>query len=478
MFASRVNLSLLSVGISFSILFLTGVQIASAQNAPTTCPYTWQRDLKSGMTGADIKMLQQFLNSNADTQITATGPGSQGSETERFGSLTAKAVSRFQEKYRSDILDPLYLSSGTGRVGAATRVKLNDLCNIVAKAPSAAGAIGAVLGASTTAPALIVTTDNSIQNSLAPANALRLPFTSINVQAVGGDATINKITIGKSGPVDRRAFSTVSLLDADGYVLGYGYFDINDQVILKDPIEVANGETVHLVVSGDMGADPASYADQLAGLDVVAIEATSPVQATFPLRGAKHVINSTITIGNLTASLGSEDPNGDRTRYIQDKNITFSAVRLSATSEEAVVIKSISWNQGGTASASDFANIATVVNGKSYPAEADGRWYTSYFTEPITIEKGNNVEMKVVGDLLTTGANRTVKFDIFWPDDIFVSGKYYGMGIYPYATDNTAMSGSSVFLTQDGTADTDALTPFFSGSAVTISGGAVVNISR
>ena len=479
MFASRVNLFLLGVSVSFSLFFLAGIQTVSAQtySVPTTCPFTWARDLKSGITGPDVKALQQFLNTSVDTQITATGAGSPGSETERFGALTAKAVSRFQEKYHGDILDPQYLSAGTGRVGTATRQKLNDLCNIVAKAP-AAGAIGAVLGASTTAPTLIATTDNSISNSLAPANALRLPFTSLNVQAVGGDVTINKITIAKVGPVDRRAFSTVSLLDADGYVLSYGYFDINDQVILKDPIDVASGETMHLIVSGDMGADTATYADQVAGLDVVAIEATVPVQAVFPLSGARHVINSTITIGNLTASLGSEDPNADRTRYIQDKGITFSAVRLSAGSDEGVVIKSITWTQDGTAAASDIANIATVVNGKTYPAEVDGRWYTSTFTEPIIVEKGNTVEMKVVGDLLTTGSNRTVKFDLFWPDDIFVFGKYYGIGIYPYATDNIAMSGNSVFLTVDGTADTAALTPFFSGSAVTISPGAAVSIGR
>ena len=476
MFVSRIHFLLLSVAVSLSILFLAGVQIVSAQSASAACPFTWVRDLKSGMTGVDVKLLQQFLNSSTDTQITLSGPGAPGSETERFGALTAKAVSRFQEKFHADILDPQYLSAGTGRVGAATRQKLNTLCGVVAQVP-AAGA-GVVLGASTSAPVLIATADNSVQNSLAPANALRVPFTSINVQAVGGDVTIQKITIAKTGPVDRRAFSTVSLLDGDGYVLSYGYLDINDQVIMKDPIDVPNGETVHLVVAGDMGADTASYADQLAGLDVVAIEATTPVQATFPLTGAKHVINSTIVIGNLTASLSPDDPNGDRTRYIQDKNITFSAVRLSATSEEGVIIKSITWNQNGTVAPSDISNVATVVNGQSYPAEADGRWYTSTFTEPIKLEKGGNVEMKVVGDLGITGANRTVQFNLFWPDDIFVSGKYFGFGIYPYATDNTAVSGSSVFLTEDGTADTAARTPFFSGSVVTVSGGAVVNIGR
>ena len=68
---------------------------ATSASASAVCPYTWTRDLKTGATGADVKMLQMFLNSNADTRVAATGAGSTGMETETFGPATAAAVSKF-----------------------------------------------------------------------------------------------------------------------------------------------------------------------------------------------------------------------------------------------------------------------------------------------------------------------------------------------------------------------------------------------
>ncbi len=94
----------------------------------STCPYTWERNLSIGMSGDDVEVLQKFLNGNADTVIAATGFGSPGNETTYYGSATANAVSKFQVKYRSDILSPLGLVNPTGRFDAATRAKANALC--------------------------------------------------------------------------------------------------------------------------------------------------------------------------------------------------------------------------------------------------------------------------------------------------------------------------------------------------------------
>lgn len=68
-----------------------------------------------------VRCLQEFLKS-------------EGSEiypenlvTGNFLSLTQAAVIRFQEKYASEILNPLGLESGTGFVGQKTRVKINEI---------------------------------------------------------------------------------------------------------------------------------------------------------------------------------------------------------------------------------------------------------------------------------------------------------------------------------------------------------------
>lgn len=112
-------------------------QIASLQSqvgqggasvASGICPYTWTRDLNVGATGADVMKLQQFLNANADTRVSASGAGSVGAETEFYGPATAAAVSKMQVMYRAEILSPAGLVNPTGYFGPSTRAKANSLC--------------------------------------------------------------------------------------------------------------------------------------------------------------------------------------------------------------------------------------------------------------------------------------------------------------------------------------------------------------
>lgn len=96
------------------------------------CPYVWTRSLGQGTTGVDVMRLQQFLNSNADTSLAVSGVGSSGLETQYYGPLTAAAVSKFQVKYRAQILTPLGLVNPTGYFGPSSGAQANRLCqNIV-----------------------------------------------------------------------------------------------------------------------------------------------------------------------------------------------------------------------------------------------------------------------------------------------------------------------------------------------------------
>lgn len=87
----------------------------------------FSRPLKLGMSGEDVRTLQVLLNKDAITRIAEIGAGSPGNETNYFGLATKRAVIKFQEKYREEILTPLGLYLGTGFLGGKTNAKVAAL---------------------------------------------------------------------------------------------------------------------------------------------------------------------------------------------------------------------------------------------------------------------------------------------------------------------------------------------------------------
>jgi hypothetical protein len=88
--------------------------------------YDFTRSLSVGSKGDDVKRLQQFLNNNGFI-IAKSGVGSKGKENGVFGEATKKALIKFQEFYKKDILTPTKLKEGTGKFGGSTAKKVNDM---------------------------------------------------------------------------------------------------------------------------------------------------------------------------------------------------------------------------------------------------------------------------------------------------------------------------------------------------------------
>lgn len=133
-------------------VFSQGVPAATVAQPSTpavSVSSVFTKGFTKGQSSPDIKRLQVILNSDPDTKIASSGVGSPGSETEMYGSLTEKAVQKFQEKYgiakKGD--------SGYGYLGPKTRAKLNE----VGATTSATPAVPAAPQSSSATPAVPAT---------------------------------------------------------------------------------------------------------------------------------------------------------------------------------------------------------------------------------------------------------------------------------------------------------------------------------
>ncbi len=444
-------------------------QLAAVSGGTGTVCYSFSVNLKLGSRGADVMKLQKLLNSSADTQVAASGAGSPGNETSYFGPATYAAVIKFQNKFASEILTPVGLTKGTGFVGASTRAKLSVFgCTTTPTTP------GGTTTPTTTGTNLSVSAPAQPASSLAPASAARVPFTKVTVTASSnGPVTVNGFTVERTGLAQDAVFSGVVLLDENGNQIGISKtLNSNHQTTVGEAVVVGAGQSRTFTVAGNMASSLVNYAGQVVGLSIVSVNTSAAVSGSLPITGAMHTINGSLSLGTATVAVSSFDPNTAITKEIGTTGYKFSGIRVTAGSVEKVRLSSIRFNQIGSASSNDLANVKVVVDGTSYDTivSADGKYYTANFGSGIVIDKGFSKDLYIVADIAGSGAaNRTVQFDIYKNTDIYLTGETYGYGIIPTAGTTAAAGTGSQFTTG---------TPFFDGSLVTISAGSATTITK
>ena len=460
-----------------AVLMISFVSAVPAYAQTFPCPYVWKQNLKIGSTGADVLQLQKFLNADPDTTIALLGLGAPGNETGRYGRLTVSAVSKFQEKYGKEILIPAGLKAGTGIVASQTRAKLNQLCAAASVSGAPASMVAAV-AASVTQDTLTVINTSQPAQTLALAGAGGVPFTTITLQAGSNDVIVHSITASRVGPGVDNAFDSVSLNDENSEIGDDQHFDSNHSVVFREPFTIPAHALKTVTIMGNMAGNLTDYAGEMPTIEVDKIDASSNVVGQLPIKGTAQTINNTLMIGGGTASLSPFDPETSTNRYINDKGIRFSGIRITAKIQEDLTLSSIRWTQHGTAGNDDLTNVVTVINGTSYPTEADNREFTSTFSPGIVIPKGQTIDIYIQGDLMVSGVNRTVEFDIQGSDDVSLTGNTFGYTVGLSVDSDTAQSGNSVFITSDGTPGGVEGTPFFAGSVATINGATVTSIQN
>lgn len=436
--------------------------------------HTFTQNLKKGSTGGEVMWVQQFLNGHG-FQVAASGAGSPGNETSTFGPATAAAVKKFQEANAADILTPVGLTTGTGNWFAATRAKANAMCAGGSTGGNTGGNTGGVGGS------LMISAGTQPANSLAPAGAVRVPFTTFTITNTSGAAvTVNGVTVQRTGLAQDNNFSSIVLVDSNGLQVGYSQtFDSNHMATVGGTWTINPGQSQTFTVAGNMAAAATIHSGEVASIAVTGVNVSGgTVGGSLPITGAMHTMNSTLTVGTVTPSVSSFDPVNSQTKNIGDTAIKFSGIRFTAGSGEDLKFYSIRWRVNGSASSADLANVKTVINGTTYDTSisADGRYYTTVVPGGILIQKGNSIDAYIQGDLVGSNASgRTVIFDIDRTSDVYFVGQTYGYGI-GMATGQTGGTYNATTHTTSGFNTSNQ--PWFTGAQVTVQGGSVTTIQN
>jgi len=433
---------------------------SSTGGTTTTTGYTFNTNLTMGSKGTDVMNLQKVLNAIDGTQLATVGAGSPGNETSAFGGLTRTAVIKFQQKYG--------ITPAVGYVGAITRAKLNSMGGSVVVVPPV------VIPGNPQGGSLTVSMASQPANSLAPQGASRIPFTTLTLTAGSADITVNSITVERAGLAQNAVFSGVVLLDSNGMQIGVAKtLNSNNQAMVGEPWTIKAGTSQTVTVAGNMSSTLTSFAGQVVGLNVVAVNTSASVSGSLPIMGAMHTVNASLALGSATLAISSFDPNSAQTKEIGTTGYKFAGVRVTAGSAEKVKLNSIRLNQVGSAGSNDLANVMVYLDGTAYntTVSADGKYYSAVFPGGISIDKGFSKDIYVQGDIVGSNTSgRTVQFDINRTTDIYLTGETYMYGITPTAsTVAGSATTASEFL---------AGTPFFSGSLVTVQGGSVTTIQK
>ncbi len=434
-----------------------------------SCGVTFTSSHKQGDQGGQVMDIQKFLNNDSATMVATTGAGSTGNETSYFGPATKAAVSKFQAKYASEILAPVGLTVATGYWGPSSMAKANAINTGSCSAGTGTTGTTGSTGTTMTSGGIFVSAAAQPGNSLAVENAANVPFTRFTLTAGTNATTFDSVTVELSGLANKSAFSSVALLDENGNQLGLTKtLNSNDQASIGETTVIPAGTSVTYTVVGNMRDDLFSYSGQVASLSVVAVNTDSTVSGTLPITGAQHTTNNSLTIGVATASIGVEDPRASATKEVGTTDYTFQAVKITAGSAENVRVHSVRWNQSGSGSSDDLANVMLTLDGTEYAPMISGDYYTFNFGSGVVISKGLSKEMEISGDIVG-GSASTIIFDIRKSTDLIVTGETYGYGITPTATAGTVNNDTSAF--------SDS-TPWFDGAEVEISGGTVNSVSK
>lgn len=520
--ASAATVEELTAQINALLAQVSALQAAQTTTTTTTqsqtsCTASFGTNLKQGMTNAEVLALQKFLNMSVDTQVSVSGAGSPGMETSYFGPATKAAVIKFQNKYATDILNPVGLTQGTGFVGASTRAKINAMCTSGSTTTTTTtlpegctSSIGfstktglscstgmtalptgctSVVGFSPTtgvscSSGTVVVTGAGVQVALdasSPAGSTLISPQGVATLAVfrlaNATAAPVKVTMFK---FQRTGISSDSTLNnvylyqgsarlSDSASIATGMISFTDTAGI---VTIPAGGSVAVAVRADVAS---GMSGQTVGIMLTEVTTDAGAVTGLPVSGSQHTMASApagMTTADFTGSFspasGAIDPQNDYVIWQKSINIGSRDANLS----------SIRFQQLGSVGAEDVKNFRLMIDGVTVGTPVEkvdaNRYVTFALPTPVAVKAGTHV-VKVMIDVVG-GSTRTVQLSLRRAIDVELTDSQLGVSVTPTVgsaafsaiQQTTAISINAGALTITKATDSTSGNVVLQGSAVTL----------
>ncbi|MFA5933781.1 MAG: hypothetical protein WC795_00970 [Candidatus Paceibacterota bacterium] len=452
-----------ALGLFVGVLVLAGASVAHA--------YTFNTNLKMGMTSPDVKELQKVLNTDAATLVSASGAGSIGMETSYFGAKTHSAVLKFQAKHN--------ISPVAGFVGSITRGVLNSMggsttlpagctsttgfspttgvacsttltttypagCSSTAGFSSTTGQPCSGSGTSITGSVTVsLSSENPASGYIATgsANNKVLGFNITN--STSSTVNVSGVNLTKTGYYGNTNIAGISVYDGSGVrhgnvVTTLGADGIAIMTFSSDPIVIAAGQTMTLWVkvnvastsnAGTLGFNIKSASD--------VIVSGGTVGGSFPISGnLMSVIDGTSSIGTTTFDVQPVNASGITMNADATSAQEITKFRIRETSSnEDVRLHGFKVRNNGNASATDYKDVELLdqtgsIIATAQPSTNGDIMFT--LATPYLITKGQTKDFTIRAKIVD-GASRTIQFVVEENGDVDLRGVSTGAGLLPAA---------------------------------------------
>lgn len=450
-------MSKISLKVATGVAILGGI-VASAVSAsaalnlaPQSCAYKFNTNMKLNSRGTDVMNLQKVLNMYPQTQVAATGAGSPGMETTKFGPATRAAVNKFQALH----LVELGITAPTGNVFAGTRALLNEVCSgsvstNTGNTGNTTGNTGTVVSGPVTAMLASSQPTGMIVQGQSGALLANLSFS--------GNGTVTSVQLQRTGVSADTTLSNVYLYDGNTRITdaasvvtgGYinfnapnGLFSVNGSRTISVRADIAgstSGQSVGVKLNSvTAGGAASTYTNVWGNALQIASVTTSAVQFSSTALGS-NANTSGLSSGGVQVDPGTTGYNvWEGVATVSTRDVNFRAATFKFV---------------GSAPVDALANISLFVDGTKVAgpttinAANNNKITFDLGTTPYLLKTGSHT-IQVRADVVK-GSNRTVSISVENVSDLmFEDSNLTGVNVSATIGNSTTIltQGNSVYNT-------------------------------